>query len=539
MKRLPLLLFAILVFFNFGYAQKRNSDFSNNNDLLSNFQRLSTQQLFDTANYYLFKNSIDTALLCYGLIINAPAKSNDTEWQEIIIYSYISTAFIYDDMCDYFSAYKYLIDALLLCEKYNMISPQPKIFNNLGNIYVHFNQYDVAKTYYQKAIMLCEDTLSLDLVYNNLGFIEASDGNFENAFYYLEKALQICKYHKESHLNIVLNSMGSMYQEIQQYDSAYFYFQYSLKESRKNNDIYDEMCCLSNLGNMFFETEKKDSALFYIHLSNVIAIENNYLQTLTDNYLTISKIEESKGRTKSALENLKKYVTLKDSIFSTEIFGDINQLQRLYEISKTNQQIEQLFIEQQIKEGTIYYQKIIQCIILIVLLLVSVVLGIIYAQKRKLNNAYKILFEKHIEIIELTKNVPEKKTEKYKNVTFNGEKQREIVENMLLIMEDSSIIFDSEFSLAKLSVLLQCNHVAVSQIINTTFKKNFRMLLNSYRIKEAQKLLSSPEAGKYTIEAVANTVGFKSPNAFRQAFKNITGLSPGFYFRSIQKDIRF
>ena len=154
---------------------------------------------------------------------------------------------------------------------------------------------------------------------------------------------------------------------------------------------------------------------------------------------------------------------------------------------------------------------------------------------KKLRFVYKILFEKHIEIIELNKNAPEKKTKKYRNSTFNDEKQSELVEKILLIMEDTSIIFDSEFSLSKLSVLLQCNHVAVSQIINTTFKKNFRLLLNSYRIKEAQKLLSSPDAEKYTIEAVAHSVGFKSPNAFRHAFKNVTGLSPGIYFKSIRQ----
>ena len=100
-------------------------------------------------------------------------------------------------------------------------------------------------------------------------------------------------------------------------------------------------------------------------------------------------------------------------------------------------------------------------------------------------------------------------------------------------MEDTSIIFDYEFSLSKLAVLLQCNQVSVSQIINNVLKKNFRLFLNEYRIKEAQKLSSAPDAGKYTIESVANKVGFKSPNAFRHAFKAITGVSPGFYLKSI------
>jgi len=489
-----------------------------------------------TQQPYTMKKPV--VLLCAFLLLcnqgfNAPAKNENHEQQKLRATSLIQTSGIYADMCDYLSAYKYLIDALLLCEEYHINSLQPVIYNNLGNIYTHFNKYDIAKFYYLKTISLCEDTLSLDLVYNNLGYVEVCLGNTDNAFYFLNKSLQIYKQHKEEDINIVLNSMGSLHQKIKQYDSAYYYFQYSLKESRKKNDILEKATIFSNLGNLFFETGKFDSALFYIDLSNTIAAENNYLQILADNYLILSKIEELKGNPKSALKNFKKHANLKDSVINTTIFGDISQLHRLYEISKINRQMEQLHIEQQINERTIHYQKNIQFIILSILLFLCFLALYIYIQKRNLSRAYKILVEKHVEIMELKESAPEAKTEKYKQLPLNDDRQQELIERILLIMEDTSVIFDSEFSLAKLAVLLQYNHVSVSQIINNVFKKNFRLFLNEYRIKEAQKLFSAPEAEKYTIESVAHRVGFKSPNAFRHAFQNITGVSPGFYLKSM------
>jgi len=461
------------------------------------------------------------------------------EQRTLMATSLICAAATATDICDYLSAYKHLIDALLLCEEYNITSLQPVIYNNLGNIYAHFNKYEIAKSYYLKTISLCEDTLSLDLVFNNLGYVEACIGNSNSAFYFLEKSLQIYKQYREEDINIVFNSMGSLYQKTKQYDSAYYYFRTSLKESRKKNDILEEVIVLSNLGNLFFETGKTDSALFYIDLSNVIATENNDLKILSDNYLILSQIEELKGNTKSAFKNFKKYANLKDSVFSTAIFGDINQLQRFYEVSKTNRQIEQLCIDQQIKERTIYYQKIIQFIILGILLFLVFLALYIYIQKRNLSRAYKILVDKNIEIMELKEDSPEKKTEKYKNISLNDDRQNELIERILLIMEDSSIIFDTEFTLAKLAVLLQCNHVSVSQIINNVFKKNFRLFLNEYRIKGAQKLFLAPEAGRYTVESVAHQVGFKSPNAFRHAFQHVTGVGPGFYLKLIlEKNMR-
>ena len=466
-------------------------------------------------------------------IVSPSFSGNKQEQQKLMISSLVRTAAMFTDTCNYISAYKYLIDALLLCESYNITAFQPVIYNNLGNIYAHFNKYDIAKSYYLKTINLCEDTLALDLVFNNLGYVETCIGNTDSARYFLEKSLQLYKQHNEQDINIVLNSLGSLYQKTKQYDSAFYYFHTSLKESRKKNDIQEEITILSNLGNLFLEIGKIDSALFYIDLSNAMAAENNDFKILADNYLILSKIEELKGNTKSAYGNFKKYANLKDSVFSTRIFGDINQLQRLYETSKTNRQIEQLYMDQQIKERTIYYQKIIQFIILGVLLFICFLALYIYIQKRNLSRAYKILVEKHVEIMELKDDSPDKKTEKYKNITLNDERQHELIERILRIMEDTSVIFDSEFSLAKLAVLLQYNHVSVSQIINTVFKKNFRLFLNEYRIKEAQKLFAAPEAGRYTVESVAHQVGFKSPNAFRHAFQNITGVSPGFYLKSI------
>jgi len=203
----------------------------------------------------------------------------------------------------------------------------------------------------------------------------------------------------------------------------------------------------------------------------------------------------------------------------------------MYEVSKTNQQIEQLYVEQQIKERTIYYQTVIQIFSLVVLLLVSGVLLSVFLQKRKLNTAYKALFEKNLEII----NLQEKSSEKYKQNTLTYDMQNELLDRILTLMEDASVICDPKFSVDKLADLVQSNQTYVSRVINNALKKNFRSFLNSYRIREAQRLFSEPEAAKYTIEAVALRVGFNSRNAFHDVFKEITGVSPSFYLKSVQR----
>jgi YesN/AraC family two-component response regulator len=279
-----------------------------------------------------------------------------------------------------------------------------------------------------------------------------------------------------------------------------------------------------------------DSALFYINLSSAIAEENNFLSILAQNYLILSEMEEAKGQTKSAFNYFKRHAKLRNSVFSTERFSDINQMQRLYEISKTNQQIEQLAVEQQIKERTIYLHKIVMLIVIVVLLLISSILLFVYFQKRRLDKAYKILVEKNIENIDLQNNSAVKLQKKYQKSTLTDEKQQELLNRIFAVMEDTPIICDIEFSVDKLAELVQSNSVYISQTINTALNKNFRSLINEYRIREAQRILSEPDASKYTIESVALKSGFKHRGTFHDIFKEITGVSPKFYLNSLQNE---
>jgi AraC-like DNA-binding protein len=520
MKKLYLLILAIFTFSMAGYSQ--------NSAFVSGIKNLSAQQLYDTANYYFDNNSADTALVFYSFLINTPVKDTDTEKQKKVISALSNSAAIYFYMCDYRSAYELLIKALRICEKINYNPFTSMIFANIGNIYFRFEKFDIAKPYYAKALNLCKDSANMVALLNNLGASEVESNNLDSAFFWLNKSLEISKQHNNVNLYSPLNSMASLYEKREIYDSALYYYRLSLTETRKNSSIEMETQNLSDFGKLFFKLNKIDSALYYIDLSNQIAKKSNFSGILAENYLTLSKIEDSKGNITNAYKHYQKFVAIRDSVLSTDKFNEINQLQRLYEVAKTNRQIEQLIVEKK-------KQKNIWLTTLIVLLLVSAGFLYVFLQKRKLNTAYKALFEKNIEIIELHNNSSEKKLKKYKKSTLTDTLQNELLNKILMFMEDTSIICDMEFSLDKLAELTQSNHAYVSQVINTALKRNFRSFLNGYRIREAQRLFANFDIAKYTIESIASEVGYKSATTFRDAFKEITGVSPNYYLKSVQE----
>jgi len=499
----------------------------NGQNLASTFKHLSYKQLYDTANYFFNCKSSDTALMCYNLFVNIPVKKNDTEHQKKVVEALNKISIIYYHSSDYKKSYDYLIQALHFCEKYNYDAYLAKIYINIGNIYYQYNRYDITKQYYSKALTYLRDTTSIIALLNNLGAVELELGNLDSAAYLLSKSLQMSKINDNFLLPDILNNKASLYQRKFMYDSAYYFYQLSLDVARKNNKYAREAQNLSDLGKLFLEINKLDSASFYINLSNKVANDYHFFRLITENDLTLSKIEESKGRNAVALEYYKKYVALKDSLFSVENFSDINQLQRSYEVSKTDRQIEQLIVEKR-------YQKMIWIITLLILLLVSVSLLLLFFQNKRLNTAYKTLFDKNIKIIELQKSSISE-SEKYRKSALTNAKQDELLNKILSLMENAEIFCDTEFSLDKMAELVQSNATYVSQVINTELKKNFRSFLNSYRIQEAQRLFSELDLSKYTIAAIAHDVGFKSPAAFRSTFKEITGVSPNFYLKAMRE----
>ncbi len=94
------------------------------------------------------------------------------------------------------------------------------------------------------------------------------------------------------------------------------------------------------------------------------------------------------------------------------------------------------------------------------------------------------------------------------------------------LLEDEKIYLNPDLSLSNLATSLNTNKTNLSKLINSNYGQNFNNLINSYRVKEAKKMLADPEYHNYTIEAIAEMTGFKSKSAFHKAFKEFSDQTP-------------
>jgi AraC-like DNA-binding protein/uncharacterized membrane protein SirB2 len=101
------------------------------------------------------------------------------------------------------------------------------------------------------------------------------------------------------------------------------------------------------------------------------------------------------------------------------------------------------------------------------------------------------------------------------------------------LMEVDKLYVLESLSLSSLSEQMEINTHQLSELINTRFNKSFSQLIREYRVSEAKRLLI--EEPKSSVLSISLSTGFTSQSNFYTAFREITGMAPGNYRKSINK----
>jgi AraC-like DNA-binding protein len=99
-------------------------------------------------------------------------------------------------------------------------------------------------------------------------------------------------------------------------------------------------------------------------------------------------------------------------------------------------------------------------------------------------------------------------------------------------MDTQKPYYDAELTLYSLAEKTRIPPRSLSEVINSVLGQNFYEYINSYRIRESQRLLGDLKSRKKTVLEVLYEVGFNSKSSFNSAFKKHTGMTPLEFRRS-------
>lgn len=126
-------------------------------------------------------------------------------------------------------------------------------------------------------------------------------------------------------------------------------------------------------------------------------------------------------------------------------------------------------------------------------------------------------------MIDETKTAPSQRTS-YKQVARDNLKIQ-----LLDLFNQEEIFTKNDLKITFVAEKLNTNRTYLSNLINDEFKYTFSDFVGRFRVKKAKQILGQDQQFSFSIDDVAEQVGFGSTNSFIRMFKKIEGITPGGY----------
>ena len=109
-----------------------------------------------------------------------------------------------------------------------------------------------------------------------------------------------------------------------------------------------------------------------------------------------------------------------------------------------------------------------------------------------------------------------------------------IERKLIELMGKSKPWTDPNFSMATLAIILEVPQHHLRYYFNQYLNITFSLYRNRLRVEHAKLLLQDIDTTKYSIEGIGSISGFSSKSSYFSVFKDITGLTPTEYQRTVK-----
>jgi AraC-like DNA-binding protein len=125
--------------------------------------------------------------------------------------------------------------------------------------------------------------------------------------------------------------------------------------------------------------------------------------------------------------------------------------------------------------------------------------------------------------------------EKEERPEFDGLVDPQLIARLEKVMQEQRFYINPDITLDKLAEVVALHPRKLSIAIKLHYHLSFYEFINSYRIKEAKRLLKDPAQADKTITEIYLAVGFNSKSVFNSFFKRTEGITPSQYREGIAK----
>ncbi|WP_109435930.1 helix-turn-helix domain-containing protein [Aquimarina sp. AU119] len=494
----------------------------------------------EMAKGYFFLSSVsqDSLELIYlNHAINLLKAKTNKNYPAILYYSkgdyYYKRANYKDALDNYFISYriakKHHNNVLAYDSKFNIGSLKNRIgkHGEALKIFKEFNDYilseesEYPKDYYSKLIGLfaLSDSytklkkLDTATTINKKGIKISLSNNDNDMYHYFIMNEGVNLYHKKEYKN----SIDSLKKAIPNL----------IKLEDKSNEIFSRFY----LGKSLFAESKIEDANFQFRTADSLFKDfKDLFPEIRQGYkILINYYKENNNKEKQLLY-LNRLITV-DSTLSSNYLYINNKIVKDFDTANLILDKERL-INDLSQSNSSKSRSIIS--LAIVLIIVFILLVLNYKKRKRDKIRFKQLVKKNNKEEKNYKPLKDKQS-----LAHLSEDIIEIIKTGLDKFESEEEYLTPNISINTLAKSINSNSKYLSVFINHYEQKKFTDYINDLRIEYSiEKLKNDHKFRKYTIKAIADTVGFSNPVSFSQAFYKKTGIKPSYFIKKLENEAK-
>jgi two-component system, sensor histidine kinase PdtaS len=306
------------------------------------------------------------------------------------LYTLLSTS--YTSIGDHRSALKYGLLAVRDEERKSSSMALCTVYNRVGLIYYHLNEFEMAEDYWQKAFGLAErfhDTVAI--CQTGVNEVTALNGQrkYDSSLQLLNRLVQRYPFADRSSHTLLVKVYMLIYVRTGRLHLAKPYLQQIVHmDSVMDTNDWLHILTVSGITEYFLKTKEYDRVREYVNRFSVFCNRNSYAVFLYPEYYKLFQADSAQGRLGEAITHFQQFVQLRDSLLDVNKRRQLAALQLDYETEKKDKDIQVLTQKQQLGQLALRQASLIRNFIIagaILLLVLLLVTGNRYRLKQRSN----------------------------------------------------------------------------------------------------------------------------------------------------------
>ena len=533
--------------------------------LYNRWERLPNEQLMKMGEHYrCITRQPDSALVCFSIVANRyyQGKRNHDDIK-YAIEAMTHIAWLYkQDFYDYTKAVNYNLQAKELAEKHQCLDYMPFILINQADIQKNSEAFVNNNKFSEEALHIHRQAFDMALEQKNWHAVHVAffdmmiETTFNDKESMIEREMDILM--SDAIPDTIVNTQYArcLIRGIRAWnnnlaDSALIYLKHLLDIAQQQEKPGQKRISLITANHYiafwYFAHDQLEKCIETQKIIEQLSKEDKNAPSLLSVYQNLSELYGVQQNQEMAEHYHLLYLEGKDELVNKRRLGSAKEAQFLYELNKKNEKVREMAHREQMKNRMMWGALITALVLLTLLVL-------LWVNNRRIKERNRQLYNKSLEmlradeekrqLIEQLQSIPVEESpieetspyapaeQPQREGKLSPARQSELLHRVFMVMETSDEIYSPDFTLPRLSELVGDTRNNVSEAINMRYRDNINGLINEYRIKEAcRRINDRAQWSDYTLEAIGQSVGFKSRSTFWTTFKEIVGLTPGAYQR--------